>query len=262
MRLQRGALFDGGDAAIRGHTDAALGGFDLQRTAFQPALQHGVIGVPQRIEDGLHDRAGRVVSLPVDGGLGLFVAELGVRPHQTAHELVAGLAAVLVEHHPYRQTGAVLAFLQAAQAVRQHLGQHRLDAVGEVGGVALVARLAVQLAARPDVCGDVGDGDPDDPAAGVLRIFVAGGVDGVVMVARIGGVDGDEGDFAQVFAPLQRRQFLILGLTLDGLGEAGRDAVGVDGDQGGGAGIVLLADMLQDLAALGAIAMLALLDGG
>ena len=82
------------------------------------------------------------------------------------------------------------------------------------------------------------------------------------MVARIGGVDGDEGHVAQVLAALQGRQFLILGLALDGLGEAGRDAVGVDGDQGGGAGIVFLADMFQDLAALGAIALVALFDGG
>ena len=82
------------------------------------------------------------------------------------------------------------------------------------------------------------------------------------MVARIGGVDGDEGDLAQIFAPLQRRQFLILGLALHRLGEAGRHAMGVDGDQGGGAGIILLADVLQDLAALGPIALVALFDGG
>ena len=82
------------------------------------------------------------------------------------------------------------------------------------------------------------------------------------MVTRIGGVDGDEGDLAQVLAALQRRQGLILGLTLDGLGEAGRDAMGVDGDQGGGAGVVLLADMFQDLAALGTEPLFALFDGG
>ena len=35
------------------------------------------------------------------------------------------------------------------------------------------------------------------------------------MVARIGGVDGDEGNLAQVLAALQRRQFLILGFALD-----------------------------------------------
>jgi len=113
-----------------------------------------------------------------------------------------------------------------------------------------------------DIGGHVGDGDPDDPTAFVLGVVVAGGIDGVVVVARIGGVDGDEGHLAQVLAALQRRQGLILGLALDGLGEAGRHPVGVDGDQGGGAGIILLADMFQDLAALGAEPLLALFDGG
>ena len=262
VRLQRGAFLDGGDAAVRRHADAALGRFDLQGAALQAALQHGVIGVPKRIEDGLHDRAGGVVRLAVDGGLRLFVGQFGVRPHQAAHEPVARLSAVLVEDHPHGQAGAVLALLQAAQAVRQHFRQHRLDAVGEVGRVALFSRLPVQLGAGADIGGDIGDGDPDDPAAFIPGVFVAHGIDRVVVVARIGGVDGDEGHVAQVLAALQRRQFLILGLALHGLGEAGRDAVGVDGDQGGGAGIVFLADMFQDLAALGAIALVALFDGG
>ena len=38
--------------------------------------------------------------------------------------------------------------------------------------------------------------------------------------------------------------------------------MGGDGDQGGGAGIVLAADGLKDLAAFGSVALLALLDGG
>jgi len=173
-----------------------------------------------------------------------------------------GLSAVLVEDHPHGKTGAVLALLQATQTVRQHLRQHRLDPIGEIGRVALVARLAVQLAAGADVGGDVGDGDPDDPPAFIFRILVARRIDGVVVVARIGGVDGDEGDLAQVLAPLQSRQGLILGLAFDRFGEARRDAVGVDGDQGGGAGIILLADVLKDLAALGTIALVAFFNGG
>jgi hypothetical protein len=138
---------------------------------------------------------GPVVSsvLAVDGGLGLFVAELGVAAHQAAMELVARLLAVLVEDHAHGQGGAVLAFLEAAQAVGQPLGQHGLDAVGEVGGVALLARLAVQIGVGADVGGDVGDGDPDDPAAGVLRVLVTLGVDGVVVIAGVGRVDGDQG---------------------------------------------------------------------
>ncbi len=80
------------------------------------------------------------------------------------------------------------------------------------------------------------------------------GVDGVVVVAGVDRVDGDERQVAQVVAALQRRRLGGLGLGLGVLGEAGRDAVGVDGDQRGGARIVLAADHLQQLAALGAVA--------
>ena len=82
------------------------------------------------------------------------------------------------------------------------------------------------------------------------------------MVAGVGGVDGDQRQVAQVLAALQRRQFLIPGLLLDGLGEAHRHIVGGDGDQGGGAGVALMPDLLKNLAAFGTVPLVALLDGG
>ena len=51
--------------------------------------------------------------------------------------------------------------------------------------------------------GDVGDGDEHDPAAGVLRVGVGLGVDGVVMVARISRIDGDQRHVAQIRAALR-----------------------------------------------------------
>src|SRR5690606_26419991 len=148
VSFQRLARLDAGDAAVGRHDDAALGAFDGQRTAALAALQHGAIGVPQRIEDRLHDRPGGVVQQAVDGRLRLFVGQLGVAAHQAARELVPGLPAVLVEDHAHGHAGAVLALLQAAQAVGQDFGQHRLDPVGEVGRVALGPRLAVQRRVR------------------------------------------------------------------------------------------------------------------
>ena len=81
--------------------------------------------------------------------------------------------------------------------------QHRHDAVGEIGRVAAATRLAVEGGAGADVVGDVGDRDPDDVAAGVRRVLVGLGEDGVVVVAGVGGVDGDEGQRAQVLAPAE-----------------------------------------------------------
>src|SRR5204863_8272139 len=97
--------------------------------------------------------------------------------------------------------------------------------------VALVARRPVQLRAGPDVGGDVGDRDPGDPAAGVLRVGVRLRIDRVVVVAGVHRVDGDQGDVAQVLAARGRRRLGRLGFRVRACGEAHGDAVGVDGDQ-------------------------------
>jgi hypothetical protein len=49
--------------------------------------------------------------------------------------------------------------------------------------------------------GDIGDGDPDDVAAGVFRIVIGMGVHGVVMVPRVRRIDGDQRHIAQVRPP-------------------------------------------------------------
>ena len=62
---------------------------------------------------------------------------------------VPALAARRVDPQMRREAGAVLARPQRAQIVRQRLGQHRHDAVGEIDRVAAPRRLAVERAARP-----------------------------------------------------------------------------------------------------------------
>ena len=123
--------------------------------------------------------------------------------------------------------------------------------------------VAVQGRTRPDVGGDVGDGDPDHPALGITRIVVRLGEDGVVVVARILGIDCDEEKIAEVCATLQRRRSGGLRFCLGLFGKAGLDAVGVDGDQRGGAGVILAADHLDQLALFGAVASFSAgADGG
>ena len=101
-----------------------------------------------------------------------------------------------------------LAFLQRADVGGQFLGQHRHDAVGEIDAVAARPRFAVELGAGADVETDVGDGDDRVPAA-LLSLVVRRGPDGVVMVAGIGGVDGDDRQMSQVLALAE----LLLGDT-------------------------------------------------
>ncbi len=84
--------------------------------------------------------------------------------------------------------------------------------------------------------GDIGDGDPQDMPAGVFGVWVGLGADGIVAVARIGGVDGQQRQGAQILA---RTQWCGLGgirLGNGGVGEMVGDAVLVDGNQADGAG--------------------------
>ena len=148
-------------------------------------------------------RLGGVVGMAVDGGLRLGVVELGEGAHQHAMEAVLALAAVGADHHAHRDRGAVLARLERAQIVGDALRQHRHDAVGEVDGVAAQQRLAVERRARRDVMGDVGDGDVDDEAAGILGVGVGPRKDRVVVVLGVDRIDGDERHLAPVLAAVE-----------------------------------------------------------
>ena len=102
------------------------------------------------------------------------------------------LAPVGAEHHPHRERRPIFLRTQRAEIVRDALGQHRHDPVGEIDRVAALERLPVQRRAGPHVGRDVGDGDGDDEAAGVGGIGIGLGVDGVVVVLGVGRIDGDE----------------------------------------------------------------------
>ena len=141
-----------------------------------------------------------------------------------------------VDPHPDGQTGAVDMFVQGAQIARQDIGQHWHDAVGEIGGIAAPPRLAVKGAARRDVMGDIGNGHPDDMAAGIAGLIVGHGIDGIIAVARINGVDGDQGQIAQILAARHAHRRGLVGLGNHRIGELVGDAVLVNGNQADGPG--------------------------
>ncbi len=202
VRLERFAPRDRGHLACLIDHDPPLHALDGQGRAGVAGDLHAGIGGPQRAQHALKQGAGRVVRLAVDRRLGLLVGELGRGAHQAAHEAVAGLSPLSVEHHPHRHAGAVLALAQAAHVGRQGVGQHGLHAVGEIDAVALLPRLAVQGRIGGDIGRDVRDGGPHHPAALVLRVFVGLGINGVVVVAGVGRVDGDQGMARRSVRPL------------------------------------------------------------
>ena len=86
--------------------------------------------------------------------------------------------------------------LEAANAVAQPLRQHRDDPVREINAVAARKRLAIQRAAGAHVMRDIRDVDAQPPAAGQAL-----DVDGVVKIARVVRIDGDDEFAAQILAP-------------------------------------------------------------
>ena len=214
---------DGQDAALVGEHDPALGEVEVQRLAAVARAAGGAPGGPERGDDG--------VVAGIGAGLGLGVGEGRLRAHQGAGEAVGAGGTVGVEDEADGDAGAVDAVDERAEVARQAVGEHRDDPVGEVGGVAPAAGLAVERRAGADVGGDVGDGDPDDVAAGVGGIVVGVGEDGVVVVAGVGGVDGDEGEVAQILAVAERRGAGGFGFGQGVFGEGVGDAVLVDGDE-------------------------------
>jgi len=243
------------DQAMGVEHQAALRQVKLQRFAGVAALQQDGIGGPQRLQHALEQRLGLVVGMAVDGGLRLLVGQLGGGAHDDALEAVLGLPARLVEAHEAGQRRTLFLLAQRAQVVGDALGQHRHHAIGEIDRVAADAGLAVQGRAGSHIGGNVGDGDDDICAAGGL---VDLGPDGVVMVARILGVDGEEGHATEVGAALAGKGLERFGLAQHALREVVWNAVVVNGDQ---RDVALVVHVAQPLAHPGGgQAVAALLD--
>ena len=143
---------------------------------------------------------------------------------------------ICIQLHAHRKAGAHHAFVQGAQVARQAVGQHRHHPIGEIGGIAALARLAVQSRSGAHVMRNIGDGDPDNIPAGVGGICIRLGEDGIVMVARVGRIDGDQRQVAQVFAPLDGRWLCRVSFGDDGIREMVGNAMLVNGDQRHGLG--------------------------
>jgi len=123
-----------------------------------------------------------------------------MRAHEPAFKVMVFLHAAFGEPHFHGHTGAVLMRAQGAKVRRKLKRQHGLDAVGQIDAITLFFRRAVKLAAGRDKGRNIGNGDPNHPTAFIIRSRIRLGIDGVVKVFGIDGVNGDERDFAKVFA--------------------------------------------------------------
>src|SRR5215472_9168395 len=105
----------------------------------------------------------------------------------------------MIDFHQTRHHQAVEVRAEAAEVCGEFQRQHRYRAVGKVDAGAAEAGLLVERAAGRDVLPDVGDVH--------LQLEIVGGQhsdeDGSVEVAGCFSVDGDDGQRAEVAAPLE-----------------------------------------------------------
>ena len=145
-----------------------------------------------------------------------------VAPDERREDPLRDRLAVGVQAHQDRQRETRHAGLQAAHVARQRLGQHRQHHVRQVHAVSAPQRLLVEQGARLDVVRDVGDVDAELEA-----VLVRLERERVVVVARVGRVDGRREHVAQVQPPADRaarRNRRALRLQLHFLGELQRQA--------------------------------------
>ena len=160
----------------------------------------------------------------------------------------------MVDEHVAHHRQALDLGVERAQAVREFLGQHRDDAAREVDRGRALVSVDVDRRAGAHVVADVGDRDDQAPAVVDLRFAEPSrlAVHGVVEVARVLAVDGDERNVGEVDAVLpvggadrvgQRR-----GLRQRRFGEDVRHFVLAHRDLDLHAGIVDLAEHFGDTA--------------
>jgi len=97
--------------------------------------------------------------------------------------------------HDGAEDEALFAGIERAHAVGESFRKHGNGAIDEVDGIAAEAGFAIERRLGTNVVGDVGDVHLKEPAA----VFAALDVNGVVEVAGGFAVNGDDGEFAEIF---------------------------------------------------------------
>ena len=160
------------------------------------------------------------------------------------------------KYHLKGKTAAQLAFFQRAFAGGQRFREHARNAVRKIGRVGTPIGFFVQNAVERHVGRNVGNRDDNLPATLILRVVISLRKDGVVMVTRIRGVDGDERDLREVIA----RAFHRLGrfCSCNNIRiKCVRNVVRRHSDQAGSFWIVCVSEDFDDLAAFRTMAMIA-----
>ena len=191
-------------AALLVQDQLGLGGFDVQAAA-------GLAQSQTLFVQFLHDRqlsrdggiflADGLVCGVVQQGVDLLVHALDAAADDGLDKAVLADIAVCIQLHQAGECQTGLVLVQTADAVGQLLGQHGDDLVRIINAGGTLKRFLVQFRVRLDIMADVRDVDTQLIPA-VIELHQA---DGIVNVLGFGGVDGENGDTAQVHAMLDLR---------------------------------------------------------
>ncbi len=191
------ATGDAGHALLVVELDNTLGQIEIDGTML------GAASVQQKRET-LH---GAEVVVQVGVALGHFriaiehFVDVGVGhalggANYSANHPGAERAACGIELHNGAHDEAFFPRLQRAHAAGKIFRKHGNGAIDEIDGVAAQTRFAIERRFRVDVMRDVGDVDLQEPAA----IVAAFDVDSVVEIACGLAINGDDRQFAKIFA--------------------------------------------------------------
>ena len=217
---------------IRDHAILIEDDFAFRQVEFQ-RLTHSA-GFFQRVVTGIQgpdyvieQRRDFVIYCAVHCRLNFLIVQRRRGGHQAAHKAVRRFVAIAVDLHFHCDTGARHAFVQRTQITRQTVRQHRHNAVGEIGGIATLARFDIELGPRRDVVRDICNRDPKRKTA----VPVGDRAAGIVMIAGVPRIDGDQRQVLQVVAPFKACGFGTVGLRHDIIGKVVGNTVLVDRDQ-------------------------------
>ncbi len=227
MRVEAFFVIDRTDLAHVVKNDLPFWQVQLQRLAHSAGDFERCVSGVKRANDLGDQRCNLLVWRTVHRVLDLFVIERGHGFHQATVERVADLVALGIDAHGNGETGTFNPFVQRAEVARQHVRQHRHNAVREVGGVTAIAGLAVKRGAASHVVCYVSDGDPDGHFAIVMGFDIAS----VIVVAGVPRVDCDQWRVAQIKAFAKFDGQGRVGLGDDLIWEMVGDAVLVDRDE-------------------------------
>ena len=177
--------------------ELGLGQVEVERAPLVAALAHQLGQLVHALEERHQGRElPAQLGVAVHDALHLLVRHARAAPDHAVVELGLADLALGVELEDRGLGQAVLALDEAADVAGERVRQHGHHAVGEVDGRAAEVGLLVERRAGPDVVRHVGDVHGELPAAAGQAVEA----DGVVVVARRLGVDGDGVPVAEVGA--------------------------------------------------------------